>query len=556
MGLVQASKNKIIEALGGTTEESIAGSTGGVRFPGSPGVDPDEHLWQPLFGPKSSLMRSRNLAPLMHEQMLERAGLMFMGNPIGKRIINITGEYIVSNGIQFQAEDRNVNEILARHWTDTTNNWSVLQFERLRDLGLWGESVIPAFVNSVNGHVTLGNIDPILIERVVDNPANAMKPMAIVLKKLVGESFRRAYKIIDVADVNTGAEAYGRLVGLPKDEKEVKAFGFEFMLGQEGTAKDFHMPQMHFNTKIKWSGSVFFMKINSPMTANRGWSDLLDTLDWLDAHDQFLFSQVEKAIDSAKFVWDIEVEGMNKTQLKKFAQDTPAFSPGHRWFHTPQAKMNVQSPNLHLEDASVLGNSLKNHTMAGAGMPPIWFAESLVSRASAPEMTEPTFKHLTIRQRIAATMISTIFRFAIDQAALKDRLKVDRRKNDEPSTFYLKMPDLSAKDQRMLAISMKNYSGSLKDGVDTGFLEQGEATDLYARYLEQTGLDAWKDEPFVNKLPGPDDSTKPSRVFTRAKESTNGEFTMNGSSFYVSIIDIDEPESDVDKLLTAAGIKE
>ena len=198
----------------------------------------------------------------------------------------------------------------------------------------------------------------------------------------------------------------------------------------------------------------------------------------------------------------------------------------------------MKSPDLHLEDAAALANVLKNHILAGAGMPPIWFAESLVSRASAPEMTEPSFKHLVVRQRYVAYFISQIFRYALDMAILKSRLKVDSRLSTENSlreaSFYLRMPDVSAKDQRMLAIVIKNVSGSLKDAVDSGFIGKEEASRLFSQYLELSGLDAWRNEPTFQKSPGsePHPDFDPSRLFERARESGETEETRGDSKVY------------------------
>lgn len=197
----------------------------GVNYSASQSTDPDEHLWKKLGTGTSN--KANNLSDLTQQQTLDYAQYFYKSNPIAKRIIDLTAEYVIGDGIKYVAEDNAVQEILDAHWTDPTNNWTINQFSRVRDLGLTGELCIPVYVNESNGHVTLGNIDTGMIDVVIENPHNSMKQQMIILKKIAGEQYRRAYKIIDVSNAPIGTKEYGRLVGLTCGEVK----GGEFELG-------------------------------------------------------------------------------------------------------------------------------------------------------------------------------------------------------------------------------------------------------------------------------------------------------------------------------------
>ena len=250
----------------------------------------------------------------------------------------------------------------------------------------------------------------------------------------------------------------------------------------------------------------------------------------MDAHDQFLFAQVEKAIESAQWVWDVEAQGMNESSIRQWAKNQPAWKPGHRFIHNELINVKAQTSNLHLEDATMLGNALKNHILAGAGMPPVWFAETSTARANAPEMTDPTFKHLKIRQRIFAELMQLIFRFSVDMSILSGYITFDKRFNriNEQSSFYLKLPDISAKDQRALSVALRNFSGSMKDCIDLGIFTVDEAKEYMSRYIEMTGLDTMKDAPPL------DYEVKPTTVFGSARESGLSELTTSNGVFYIN----------------------
>ena len=502
-------------------------------MPSSPGMDTDEHLWT-KFSLKNDMRKARNLPGITQTQMLELAHHFYRGNPLAKRIVEIPAEYAVGDGILYVAEDSQVQDVLDSHWTDLTNRWSLGQFERIRDLGLSGEMCIPVFVNSVNGHVTLGNIDPGMIEVVVEDRENSMQASAVILKKFHGEKTRRAYKIIQTARTSMDSEAFGRLVGLPEDSKQKEQYGFPYMKG------DVVEPKL-YTTRLKaeWHGSCFFFTVNNPVSANRGWSDLLAGLDFIDAHDQFLFSQIEKGVESANYVMDTTVTGMNEEQLKDYAKKQERWKPGMRMFHNENVENKFMSPDLKMEDVAMLATSLKNHILAGAGMPPIWFAESLVSRASAPEMTEPTFKHIKIRQRYAASAIAYILRYAIDSAILHGRLTQDKRQSEktragiESAAFYLRMPDLSAKDQRMLGITLNNVSNALKSAVEQEFVDAEVAKRIFQQYLDMSGLDAWRNEPKYKRTDRePDERFDPSKAFQRVSEGVK-EINADSHTYYI-----------------------
>ena len=481
-------------------DASIA-STQEATFRSGAGVDPDENLWQPVFSP-GGLARRRSLPSIDQQRMIRIAHHLYRANPLAKRTIEITAQYAIGDGLRFSADSPKIMEVLAEHWTDTTNNWPLSEYEIARDLGLLGEQCIPASVNKSDGHVTLGNIDTALIDYVVADKENPMKVHAIILRKLPRENYRRAYKVIDVANVSAKSELFGRMVGLPEDEKEKEEFGFPFMKGEVVEAK--LAPP---NVKAKWEGSCFYFKVNSPRSADRGWSDLLSDFDWLDAHDQFLFSQVEKAIESANYVWDITLNGMNEVQIMEFLSKRAKHKPGTRVAHNENVVYQVLSPDLHLEDATALATALKNNIIAGVGHPPIWYAESMTARASAPEQTEPAYKNIKIRQRYIAFMISRIFQYQIDSSIHRGAITPDKRlrtENQRVNTrFTIMLPEVSAKDNRADAIALNNLTSALNNAIGTEIITKDDAKRVLQRYIDRLAIDTWTDEPGRGQALGP-----------------------------------------------------
>ena len=492
--------------------QALRGATAEAHVPS----DPDSHLWQPL----ASRGKTNNLPKLSQQQSTEFAHYFYKSNPIAKRIIDLTAEYVVGDGIKYVAEDPKVQEILDAHWADGTNNWSINQFTRVRDLGLTGELCIPAYVNPNNGHVTLGNIDTSLIDDIIEDPENNMKQHLVVLRRMPNEDHRRAYKVIDCSNAEFGTKEFGRLVGLNTDT----ITGGEFKVGDVIEPRN----GSGYGDKVLISGACFFFTINNPMTANRGWSDLLPDMDWIDAHDQFLFSSVEKAIESSKYVLDITLQGKNEQQIREWLRNQRPLKPGERFAHNENVTQEFKTPDLRLEDSASLASVLKNHVLAGAGLPPVWFAETLGSRASAPEMTEPAYRHLRMRQRYIAHIMTKIFRYVLDQSIIHGRLRQDGRRADrslaeiESASFYLRMPEVSIRDQRANAIAIKSISNALKDAIGNGFMEQEEAQRIFKRYLGMSGIDMDKDDPKQTRGDGAEYSLSDLFKITTETHSSSG----------------------------------
>ena len=470
----------------------------------------------PVISP-AGVARIRNLDPIEQDYVLNVVHYMYKFNPLASRAIAITAEYIVGDGIQFKAMNKGVQRVLDRHWDNPTNKWATLQYDRARELGLAGELIIPVWVNPENGAVVLGNIDPILVESIVPDVENSMKIHAIIIKKTTPRYFPEyhraeyvAYKVVNVNDdIEAASQHYGKRLGLAPDEETAIEWGVDIWRGKQDSIKvpvqtnslsgaqmagtDGFIGQGLRSLTVTWEGACFFTKINAPMGSTRGWSDLLPNLIWLDANDQLLFALVQKAINASRYLVDVLLENMNEQQQQEWlAKNYVEFTSGEWFTHNQNVTLSFPSPDLKMDDSTTLSSALKNHILAGVGHPPIWYSESAASRASAPEMTEPSFKHIKVRQREYGYMIGEIFRFAVDQSLIAGYLSKDEAKG---AAFYIKMPDVSAKDQRMLAISIANIANAVVALVEKAGWDKQKAYDFFERYLEMTGLDIGKQEP-------------------------------------------------------------
>ena len=479
-----------------------------ATFQSGPGVDPDEDSWRRI-GTSNALKGGRDLSSSQLKTILDLSHQAFKANPIAKRIIEITAEFVIGDGIQIVAENAKVQQLLDTHWMRPGNRWSTAQVDRVRDLGLTGELLMSAVVNQVSGMVDVGHIDTGLIGAIIEHPDVTGKQYAVTLNKKIGnENFIRAYKVVDYAEVPSNSKASGKLVGLPTTDQQMVSWGIPFKKGDSIDPK--LIPNelgvggaINSSDSMRWYGTCFFEKVNSPMSSQRGWSDLMQSLDWVEALDQAFFSETEKVIATAMLLLDVKLTGANADQQEKFLREMPPIKPMQSIVHNEAVEYNFLIPDLKLQDITSFLTALKNLVIGGTGHPPFWFGEATTARATAPEMTEPSYKHMRVRQRVYANLVRRVLRYQIDMATLIAGFSVDNRISPGTDTarastaFYLKMVDLSAKDFRALSNAIRVLTEAIVNAKENELMSDDEGKRLVDRLFDLLGIDAWRDEPDI-----------------------------------------------------------
>ncbi len=117
-----------------------------AAIPSGGGIDNDEHLYRKLTGNSK-----KDLSPLKQERMLQIAYHLYENNPLAHRIVEMTKDFIVGEGITYEAADEKVKDVLDAFWCDPVNMWDLKQHQKALELGLYGEQCYAAFVNEHSG---------------------------------------------------------------------------------------------------------------------------------------------------------------------------------------------------------------------------------------------------------------------------------------------------------------------------------------------------------------------------------------------------------------------
>lgn len=382
----------------------------------------------------------KQFSPMDQYNMQRICYWLYDKNPLGHRMIERAGDFVVGEGAQFTAEDPEVWKLLNKHWNDWQNNWDMKQHNKIKELGIYGEQFYPAFVND-SGFVRLGYLDPTLVSRVNTSPANAEKKISFK-RKQTSKAKEQTYTIIN-QDINPNNKTYEYLVG-----------------------------------------EAFFFSINNVSNMPRGRSDLFSVADAIDAFEQFLFNVAERADLATRIIYDLKMEGKDEKYIKERLKKFKIPRSNEVYGHNEKEELTLKVPDLSSDDFTKTAGLLFKHIMGGGGYPPHWFAwaEGVV-RATAMAMDLPTKKMLRTRQKVFKNMLSMIFRFQIHQAILHGALGEDKK----DSKVTIDIPKIEEKETQVVAQSLVNVTNALSIGVEEGWVETNEAKQIYIFILNQLG---------------------------------------------------------------------
>jgi len=410
-------------------------------------VDLDDNQWSAITGDSS-----RDLTPFLNDRAQQIAYFLFERNPMAKRMINMTAEYIISEGVKTEAEDKELQDFLDDF--QSLNDMESRLEDYCKELGLWGEQCFQAFVNQTNGRTRLGYHDPGTIKDVILNKENVLQIDKIILR---GNPERTLAPVIKLD------------LGQPE--------------GVNGSS---------------YVGDTFFFKVNSVIKASRGRSDLFAAADFFDLVSQFVFSRGERSIFGNAWMWDCQVDNASQVEIEALAKKVGVPKPGSVRMHNEKTKWTTVAPDLKAHDASYDAKLLKNYCLGSQGYPEHFFGSAEdVNKAVASEMHEPIVKMLTRRQLFIKGQWKKIHDFVIDKGIAYGSLRPNINR-----TYDLYFPELSAADMQKAGLTMLYLAQSLAMAEKRGWIDGKKAAKVYCGVASTFGPNI---EPEENPQPLPDE---------------------------------------------------
>lgn len=432
-------------------QEALAGSATGAMSTSDPDLG-----WRPITARVAGKEYRRELNPLSQDQMLRVAHFLYTGNALAQFVINIPVALTIGRSLGYtleydneklgierqKAEDLAVQarEYLDSWWEHPAHDFKNRAGRYARTYLVTGEILLlipEEGINPTSGLFMLDYIDSALIAAVEGKNGLATTPGRVLVKQ--------------------GA-------GLP--------LGFDVMLPTvDGT----------------YEGQCFFFRHTGRLNSLRGMSDLIAQADWIDLHDNLLYTRADKANLSNTLVHDLKVTGAkNKAELDDYVKrfEASTGTPGGTFAHNEQVEHSIKVADLKEQDAAVLVRTVLLHVLGSKGFPEHWFGDAGSSnRASSAEQSDTAYKVLEELQEELSGIFSVPLNVAYDRLAAKQTIFPAR--STGAVTLHPDLPKISERDISRIGGIVSNVESALDAAVASGRLSRRTAQRVSLTLVEK-----------------------------------------------------------------------
>ncbi|MHB8132880.1 MAG: hypothetical protein ACYDH1_01540 [Anaerolineaceae bacterium] len=391
---------------------------------------------EPNFGSMPSV---RDREDYDRETVISQALEAWRLNPLARRIVELTSQYVVGGGISISCRDERVNAFLGKWWNHDLNKLSLRIYEWCDELTRSGELYF-LLSTDAGGMTFVRAVPAIEIKEIQTAKDDLQQEIAYVQKAriLMGDDSceERIWKAYDPKNDGSGLDGRPETV------------------------------MIHF-------------AINRPVGAVHGESDLAPILRWLSRYASWLEDRARLNRYRNAFYFVVKSRFVSETD-RKIRQETLSANPpmpGSILVVDESESWDVINPKLEANDASTDGLALKKMVAAGAGIPLHFLAEpESATRTTAESAGGPTFRHFEQRQEFFIEILKDLAGIA-----LRRRAKVEKGL-DGDAVVEVMGADLSSRDNAALAIATSTITAALVSLHDRGLIDDSELLRMVYRF--------------------------------------------------------------------------
>jgi len=385
-------------------------------------------------------LEDRDRQPYDRQTVVQQALDAWRLNPLARRIVGLTSQYVVGGGIEIRCEHPATQDFLKRWWEHNLNQGPLRVYEWCDELTRSGEIFFLCSTDSA------------------------------------GMTYLRAVPAAQISAVETAANDLQQEIrfeqALPGYTGEVKSWE------AYDPSQDSRDHQGRFKTVM------CHFAINRPVGAVRGESDLAPLLKWLSRYAAWLEdrARLNRYRNAFYFVVRSRFVSENERAARQAALNNHPPKPGSILVTDESESWEVIHPRLDSQDAAEDGLALKKMIAAGAGLPLHFLAEPEGStRTTAEAAGGPTFRHFEQRQLFFCELLRQLAHLAVRRKASYD----PSIRADVP--IRVQGADLSARDNAALAIATRAASNAFFDLFDRSLITQDELLRLIYRFAGEGG---------------------------------------------------------------------
>lgn len=370
------------------------------------------------------------------EEILDQALLAWRTNPLARRIVGLTAQYVVGSGVSIDCRHAVTRRFLQAFWDHPLNRLAVSIYE-------WCDEL-----------TRTGNL------------------FLLVSTDAAGMSYVRAVPTRDVKEIHSAANDCQQETGYTLRLKAGEAHFPAYHALQDALEADGGFPAV-----------MLHYAINRPVGGQWGESDLAPLLRWLARYANWLEDRLRLNHFRNAFLYVVKARFINEAERSaRQAQLNISLPPPGSILVTDESESwEVLHPQLESADANTDGLALKKMIASGAGVPLHFLAEPESStRTTAEASGGPTYRHFEQRQEFFLWLLGDLLRTAASRRGLVDR-RIPRAVEVSVSGG-----DISARDNLALAMSASNIIAVLDDLRDRGLIDDHEMLRLVYRFCGES----------------------------------------------------------------------
>ncbi|WP_322793048.1 hypothetical protein [Bellilinea sp.] len=366
-------------------------------------------------------------------------------NPLARRIVELTTQYVVGGGITFTCEHPATSRFLRELWQHPLNQMSLRLPEWCDELTRSGNLFI------------LISTDP------------------------GGMSYFRAVPAAQIDEIRTR----------PNDvDQPLEYLPAPALDGRESPAwQAYHPLEDCPQADGSFRPVMRHYAINRPVGCVWGESDLLPVLRWLSRYANWLEDRARLNRYRTAFLYIVRSrftsEGERLARQQRLNAQPPA--PGSILVADENESWEVIQPHLEADDANTDGLAIKKMIAAGTGLPLHFLAEPESStRTTAEAAGGPTYRRFEQRQAFFLQVVGDLLGIAVLRRALAQGSRPGGGRVNPHARIRVHGGDLSARDNVALGLAGNHILAVVTQLRDRGLIDDPELLRVAYRFIGET----------------------------------------------------------------------
>lgn len=374
------------------------------------------------------------------EEVLEQALRAWQVNPLGRRVVELTTQYVVGGGMRPRSPHPGTQAFLRACWDHPLNHLDTRLMEWCDELTRSGNLFILISTDAA-GMSYFRAVPAAAIAGIESAPNDLEQERSFAPKPTMDDPEPAPWQAYD-----------------PQDD-------------QRGADGSFNVVMRHY-------------AINRPVGAQWGESDMAPLLRWLSRYANWLEDRARLNRYRNAFLYVVRGRYLSEAEraARQRALNANPPTPGSILVTDENEQWEVIAPKLESQDAATDGLSLKKMIATGAGLPLHFLAEpESATRTTAESSGGPTFRYYQQRQRFFLWMVQDLLCIALRRRAMLDRSV------DPGAPVEVLGADISARDNLSLSQAAQNAAASFLMLHDKGLIDDDELLRVIYRFAGETG---------------------------------------------------------------------